>query len=297
MDPNRAIFSYSDYHAFLREYYNWEKKKQPHFSYALWAQMCGFSSGSFLHLVIDGKRDLSPNSASRIILSMKLRGKAATCFRSLVAYSQAKSLAEKQKYLHIIDRYRNVDAPRKLRNDEYQYLDKWYNPLIREMISLPGFEETAKWIRGASLFPLRRRDVERALHFLLASGFLFRDRNGRLIKLDKTLRAAADGNQEAMALAIRRYHIAMLQLAEKAVAMMPVEDRTVTDTTISLSKAGYESAVQRIRQMRSELLAIAAADNAADRIYQVNCVFFPLTKSLVQVKRNKTISDNSGEGH
>jgi uncharacterized protein (TIGR02147 family) len=70
----------------------------------------------------------------------------------------------------------------------------------------------------------------------------------------------------------------MLELAGKALLELPKEQRSVTNTTLSMSEKSYELALKRIETMRYELLELAAADSSADRVCQLNVNLFPLVK-------------------
>jgi uncharacterized protein (TIGR02147 family) len=278
MRLNLDIFTYSDYRTYLREYYNAAKEQVPGFSFQLWAQKAGFASPSFIKLIIEGRRELTGASAAKIARSVGLKGKEVTYFKRLAEYHRAQTISEKMHNLSKIDQYRTSDTPRDLRGDEYRYLENWFNPLITEMVELPDFNMSPAQIQHRSAFPIRVKDIQAALQFLVTAGYLYHDAKGRLRKKDRTIRARNEGEKDAMALAVRKYHITMLQYAQKAVALLPLDDRYIADTTLSFSHEGYTAAIERIRQCRFELLALAAADQVTEEIYQLNVVFFPLTR-------------------
>jgi uncharacterized protein (TIGR02147 family) len=288
MHPNIDIMTYSDYRTYLRDYYSAAKQQIPGFTFETWAHKAGFASASFIKLVIEGKRDLTISSATRIAHSVGLRGKTATFFLNLVKYNNARTLTDKIRRQAVLKKSRTPNDPRLLNSDEYRYIETCHNPLIAEMTELPDFEESVEWIARRSAIPLRRKEIAAALEFMLTAGYLLRDNDGRLRKKDRTIRAASAPKDEAMGLVIRNYHAIMLQHAQKAVALLPLAERHITDTMLSLSKTGYEQAVERIRALRDELLAIARADDKdATGIYNLNLVFFPLTNSVSQTSVKK----------
>jgi uncharacterized protein (TIGR02147 family) len=91
-----------------------------------------------------------------------------------------------------------------------------------------------------------------------------------------------------MALSVRRYHTEMLKLAEKAIIKLPIDKRHVSNTTLSLSEKSYREALERIKQLRLELLSIASKDNGSDRIYQLSTIFFPLTNNSEAKEKKKS---------
>jgi uncharacterized protein (TIGR02147 family) len=70
----------------------------------------------------------------------------------------------------------------------------------------------------------------------------------------------------------------MIGLAQKAVSNLSKEQRSVSNTTLGISASAYEAVLKRIEQLRLEILQIAAADPAADQVFQLNVNLFPLTK-------------------
>jgi len=66
-----TIFEYDNYRAYLRDLYKFYKETKPHFSYRYFPQKAGFRSPNFLQLVIEGKRNLSPESIEKFTNALK----------------------------------------------------------------------------------------------------------------------------------------------------------------------------------------------------------------------------------
>jgi uncharacterized protein (TIGR02147 family) len=282
MNPNKDIFNYSDYRAFLKDYYLHFKKSLPGFSHRMFAEMAGFSSSSFFKLIIDGKRNLTKESASKIASVLKLNEQAAGFFEAMVFFLQAKTIEEKKQSLAMMDKYRKRNRPEKLLPKEFDYLKHWYHCVIREMAELPDFKADPEWIVKNSLYPIKKKEAAEALRFLFDSGFISLDERGKARKKEKSLVAAEVEKQNEFATIMRNFHLGMLRIAEKAVGDLPKSERSVTNNTLSLSKNGYETALKRIQQLNYELLELAKTDTDADQIYQININIFPFLKS----KRN-----------
>jgi uncharacterized protein (TIGR02147 family) len=278
MDQNNDIFQYSNYRDFLRDYYKATKKNLAGFSYETLAGRAGFSSPSFLKLVIDGKRSLTKESVVKLCRALKFNKASADYFENLVFFNQAKAIEEKLLFLKKMDQHRKRNNPDRIRPAEYKYLEKWYLPVIREMVDLPGFKENPENIKQALSFPVKPKDITDALHFLITSGYLSRDGQGKLVKQTPTLATGEVGAEEILSAIVRQYHLTMVRLAEKAVSEMPISERSVTNTTLALSQKSYEIALKRMEQARMELLELAKSDAQTDRIYQLNINMFPITK-------------------
>ena len=278
MNPNKEIFLYSNYREFLRDYYLAQKKSVPKLTFRLFAQQAGFSSASFQKLVMDGKKNLTMESILKISRAVRLNKKAGEYFKALVFFNQVKTLEEKKYFLKIIDSFRKKNKPEKLLPREYDYLKEWYHCVIREMVDFPDFKEDPEYINKKLLYAVKPDAIRKSLDFLLETGFLVRDGNGKLTKKDKTLATGEIVDQEILGTIARNHHCSMIDLARKAASNLPKEERSVSNTTLGISAAAYESVLKRIEQLRLEILEIAAADPAADRVFQLNVNLFPLTK-------------------
>jgi uncharacterized protein (TIGR02147 family) len=278
MNINSDIFNYSDYRAFLKDFYAGKKGQSERFTLRLFAEMTGFSSPSFLKLVMDGDKNLTAPSILKIIRGMRLRKKAADYFENLVFFNQAVTLEDKSHFLAKINACRKKNRPEKLLAKEFDYLKKWYHCVIREMVDLSDFQEDPHWIARKLLYAVKPDEINESLRFLQENGFIERDGNGRLYKREKTIATGAIGEEEMLNTIARSFHRQMVRFAEGSLSTLPKEVRNTSNTTLSLSGQSYEIATRRIEQLRLELLEIAAADKAVNRIYQLNINLFPLTK-------------------
>jgi uncharacterized protein (TIGR02147 family) len=278
MNINSDIFNYSDYRAFLKDFYTDKKKQSKKFTFSLFAAMTGFSSPSFLKLVMEGQKNLTKPSVLKIARGLKLRKKPEQYFEDLVFFNQAASLEDKTYFLDRINKYRKKNRPEKLLPQEYEYLAAWYHCVIREMTDLDGFVEDPRWIAKQLLHTVKTDDISGSLKFLEEKGFIGRDEQGALVKKDKTIATGPIGEQEMLNTIVRGFHRDMVRFAEESLSNQPKEARNTSNTTLSLSGKSYDIATKRIEQLRMELLEIAAADGDADRVYQLNINLFPWTK-------------------
>jgi uncharacterized protein (TIGR02147 family) len=278
MNINADIFNYSDYRAFLKDYFAFKKAESRRFTFSLFAAMTGFASPSFLKLVMENKKNLTKPSVLKIARGLRLRKNPAQYFEDLVFFNQAATLEDKSYFLERINEYRRKNRPEKLLPGEYDYLGKWYHCVIREMVDLAGFTEDPRWIAEKLVHTVKTEDITGSLKFLEEKGFLGRDESGRLVKKDKTIATGDIGQQEMLNTIVRAFHLTMVRFAEESIQNQPKAVRNTSNTTISLSAAGYEIATKRIEQLRMELLEIAKFDDNADRIYQLNINLFPFTE-------------------
>jgi uncharacterized protein (TIGR02147 family) len=278
MNTSKDIFIYSDFRTFIKDYYTSQKRILKSFTYRTIAERAGFSSPSFVKHIIDGTRNCTKESIDSLTKALGLTQKSAEYFSAMFFFNQAQNLGEKLHFLKEMDRLRPKDSARQLSKTEFRYLEKWYHPIIREVVELQNGNQSAEAIASRLHPSIKTADVEKALTFLLDNGYLARNTDGHLIKVDPTLKVADAKNDPVMSTIVRRFHQDMLALADRAVGELPLSERNVSNTTLSLSREAYIAAVQRLEQARYEILEIAKADSASDRVYQLSVTLFPLTK-------------------
>jgi uncharacterized protein (TIGR02147 family) len=274
MTKEVVVFEYDNYRDYLRDLYGFYKKTKPQFSYRYFSQKAGFRSPNFLKLVIEGKRNLSPESIERFTSALKLNKKETEFFRILVHLNQARTIGEKKLYAEQLMQSRTFRYIHPLRQDQYRYYAEWYNIPIRELTTLPEFSEDPGWIARSLLPPISPQQAQKALDLLLQLGLLERDESGRLVQAD----AFISTGDEVTSTSVANYHREMIQKGSEALDRFPGPDRDVSSVTMALSEEVFQEIKSLIQKFRKELLAIADQDQRPEGVYQVNFQLFPLAK-------------------
>ena len=268
------IFEYDNYRAYLRDLYKVYKETKPQFSYRYFSQKAGFRSPNFLQLVIEGKRNLSPESIEKFTNALNLGKKEAEFFRVLVYLNQARTVSEKKIYAEQLMRFRPFRYIHPLRQDQYRYYTDGHNIAIRELTSLPEFTEDPAWIARRLVPPISPQQAKKSLDLLLQMGLLKRDGSGRLVQAD----AFISTGDEVTSTSVANYHRTMIQMGAEALDRFAGPDRDISSVTMTLSKKNFREIKALIQKFRKELLAIADQDQSPEGVYQVNFQLFPLTK-------------------
>lgn len=273
------IFKYTDYREFLKDYLNDRKNKNLPCSYRWLNQRAGFTSPNYLHLVIHGKRHLSVKASRKLAKVLQLKNNEADFFEKLIEFSKAKNLSEKENIAFELIQFKGYQDIYKLAEDQYDYYQKWYHIVIRELIGLNtkiNIHEIHKVVR-----PIITEDqLESSINLLTKLGLI------KKIKNEWTLnnRNISTGNQISHPigkLAIVNYHKGMLDLAKRALDHFTGKERNLSSVTIGLSASSYEIAVQKIQDLRKELLILSEKDSLKNKIYQFNFQLFPLTTEVL----------------
>lgn len=265
------VFRYRNYREFLAAFY--ALRKSSGLSYRGFAKAAGVGAPNYLKLVIEGRRNLSDAMAARFAKACRLNADATEYFKLLVAFNQAKT-DEVRNELHArLSEFPRFRSAQSLDLAQKEYHSTWYHPAIRELVACVGFEEDAAAIAQCLRPSISDKQASRALEALLKLGMLERDATGRL---RQAARAVTTGEQ-ASGLYIRNYHAEMMQRATQSMQTIPAAERFISSLTLSTSATTLAEIQRRVDELRQDLIALADADPAPDRVVQLNVQFFPLT--------------------
>lgn len=268
-----SVFEYEDYRSFLRDLYLYLKMEYRYFSYRYFSKRAGFSSPNFLKLVIDGKRNLSPESVIRFVSALKLSKAESDFFSNLVRFNQAASPTEKSLAAQKMLRSQNFQNIHPLTKAQFSYYSEWYYIPVRELVALETFKEDIDWI-CQKIFPaIEPKQASKALLDLEALGLIQRDASGRLRQVNLNLNT----DNEVVSSSMAKYHREMMKLASESIDRVPRGKREISAVCVPVSEATVIEIKSRIQTFRKELLSLASQDLESDRVYQINLQLFPLT--------------------
>jgi uncharacterized protein (TIGR02147 family) len=270
--PN--IFEYTDYRAYLRDYYVAEKARRPAFSYRYFARRAGHTSPNFLKLVIEGKRNLGPASITAFARALELDAEEASFFAELVAYGQAKSDADKNKHLTRITAARNYRKAGRIEGQLFEYLAHWYLPAIRELVARPDFVEDPKWIARELMPAITAKKAAEGLKVLINLGLVRRMPDGRLERGDPSWTTGPEPSSKI----VEAYHHQMLTLATDALPKFSQDERSVSSLVVCVRAKTVAELKRRLTSFQQELLALCDADEEPEVVYQVGMQLFPLSR-------------------
>lgn len=278
--PAVDVFQFLDYRAFLRAHYTAEKARRPAFSHRFFSRLAGLRSPNFLKLVMDGERNLGPDTVPKFQTALGLTGEAAAFFADLVAFAQADSVAEKNRAFERISASRRFRSARRISGELFKYLSQWYYPAIRELAAREDFQESPKWIAAQLRPKIAAADAQQALALLLSLGLLVRDEaTGRVMRGEPTLTTEHEitGEQEVRSLAAGNFHRQMLERAAASIELVAREHRDLAALTVCVTPATAALVKARIHKFREELTQLCDADAKGEVVYQLNVQWFPLS--------------------
>ena len=277
------ISTYTDYRLLLSDYYACAKLHNPRFSYQVFSQRAGISSRGFLYNVVNGKRRLALSHVAGVARAMKLSKNEQEYFEHLVAYTNAKSIPEKQRYferMHSVKmKSEGASQLQIVRREQYRYYSEWYHAVVRSLIDLTGFNGDYERLAQQVSPPITPSQAKKSVALLERLGFIIKDTGGIYRLTEKTITSAP----EVVSLAIHNFHQQTLDIARKALDTLPRDRRNFTGVTLGISSSAYGQVCREIEQFRNRLLELAANDDNTEEkqgVYHLNLQFFPVSQTI-----------------
>jgi len=271
-----SVFDFLDYRAYLRAYYEAQKRSRAGFSFRTFSKRASLRSPNFFKLVMDGDRNLGSETVPKFADAMGLVGSEREFFADLVAFAQAEDAAEKNRAFERIAASRRFRTARRIDGLLLTYLSHWYHPAIRELAASKGFREEPKWIAKQLRPAISPSQAAQSLELLQSLGLLQRDVHGRLVHAEPTLTT----EHEVTAIGAANFHRQMLARATESIDNIPAKLRDLAALTVCVSPQTAALVKQRIHQFREAITEICDAESDGAVVYQLNVQWFPLSRDL-----------------
>lgn len=271
-----SIYTYLDYRLFLKDYYSFQKKHNPAFSYRFFSEQAGVRAPNFLQWLIEGKRNLAQKTIPGIARALHLDAKEEEYFAALVGFDQADTIAAKTAlYEKLIAIYKPA-APRALSQAQYQHYSHWYNEALRELLKYHRFAPKEKYAYrklGKKVRPaISESQARKAIQQMISLGLLRLDKDGTVKQTDDFITTG----DEVRSFFVQKFHESMISLARESMDRFPSETRDISSLTVSVSDSCFLLVKKEIQQMRKRILDLVKMDEKPDNVYQFNFQLFPL---------------------
>lgn len=263
--------SHKDY---LQAIFTVVKAEQRRYSYLQFAEDLGFSKTNVMHLIINGRRPLTSKAGARIIKALNLSGVHKRYFETLVNYANADKSTDRELLFQELLALKNKTLKSALAQNQLEFFQEWFYPVIFEMLRRPDFASDGQWIASQLRPRVRPEQARRALDLLETLGLARYDAEKRRhVPVSQQLTTGA----EIASLAVTRYHQRMIDLGKEAVTNIDEQERDISAITICVSAEMAAKIKREVQEFRRKILALADEDPAPDRVHQLNIQFFPVT--------------------
>ena len=274
MRPKPGLYSYLDYRAFLKDWFEWKKASNKNFSHRLFAMKAGLKSPALLANVVSGRRNLTSQTTEAFLKAMKLNKDERIFFGQLVKLDQAKTDKERNLAWRNISATKRFLEARQIEGASVAYLSHWYYPAIRELALRSDFQGDPKWIATKLRPQISSSQAKTALETLIALGMLAKT-TGRLRPAEGTVVTP----MEVAGMAVHNYHRGMLDRAGESMDAFEPDERYLGGVTVAIPEYLVEQVKDELKAFQSRMLDLCdSAENEAERVYQLGLQFFPLSE-------------------
>lgn len=279
--PN--LSSYTNYREYLRDFYAYKVAQHPGpvgaYTYKDFSAAADVRSPTYLKLIIDGERNLSPATAKKFSRALNLDKEGTTEFLLLVAYTQALDPLERNRHLKSLNEYRM--KMRRKRGEvqptaNTEAVPRWVTWVLLALADQKDSDFSIDGIRRSLGDRVSIDDVRRGLQQLFDSKALQLDENGNVKK------GLVPATQEEISPEmVRKIQSELMYLGLESLMNGSPNEREVGTLTVCLTEAEFEKLKFELRHLRKRVLKdtlIARERSKGDRVYQLNIQLFPLTK-------------------
>lgn len=272
MEPD--IYRYYDYHAYLRDHYEWRKGVHAYFSLRYIGTKVGLDAGLVVR-ILQGKRPISLKKIPGFTALLKLGKRRAEYFELLVLYGRAKSDRDAKKYFERLIGFTGLGG-KQLDRSQYEFYQEWYYTAVREVLHIHPFRGDYEALAGMLVPPITAREARKAIALLEKLGMIARRPGGGYDLTEKYLTTGEDWSS----LAIRGFQRQAIDLAAKALENVSREARDISTVTLTINSEAMEKIRERVRMFHKDMLEISEQSGTGDRVYQVNLQVFPLSRPI-----------------
>lgn len=283
MSVTARLYEYDDYRAFLKAFFDEQKRHRTFFSHRYFARRAGLSSPSFCLDVIHGKYNLTINTISKVIRGLGLKGRAVSFFEALVGYNQAKSRQERERCHEDLVRIREASKNYRLSAKHNAYFAKYNLSIVRELAVFSDWDGDYKRLGAMLKPPISSSDARAAVETLVEIG-LIEQTDSCSYQQTHAVVSTRDVPGSVQRTALRE----ILKLGIDAIDLMPPIERHLSHTTVSMSRASYDEAMKILDESRRRIIELAVHDQTVEQVYEVVLQAFPVSEPFERSPRRKS---------
>lgn len=230
-------------------------RQNPKYSLRALARAMGMSH-TLVSLIMNGKRDVTPQTAQKIAQSLGLSPAERK------ALSTSKTRAEKKSSIEF----------GLLELDQFELISDWQHFAILSLMEIPRAQFRAKWVAGR--LGIGEIEAQAAMDRLVRLNLMANSR-GRWRQTGAPLTV----ENKISTSATRKYN---RQLLEKAIASLendPIEVRDFSSITFAMDPGLVERALKKIREFRRELCQELEETSDPKEVYMLTVQLFPVSRS------------------
>jgi len=267
------LYRYTDYRAFLREWFEDAKKEQSFLSFRYMARRTGIDAGYLAH-VFQGTKHIAEGSIAAVSALLGMKSKESKYFHELVLFSRAKSEREIKERFQRLMVLRSTSA-RELSARQTRYWTYWFYPAVRLTMMTFDFKGDYADLGARLSPPITMEQAKEAVQVLEGLELVRKESDGRYSVID----AHVSTGDAWQSLAIREFQEQTLKLACESLERFPKNVRDISTLTLAIPRTEIPALQEMVREFRSQVAKWALSLDDSDCVMQVDLAMFPLGMS------------------
>ena len=281
--PVPSVFDYTDYRRYLADYYRESKRAIKAFSYRYFTKKAGINSVGLYKDIVEGRQKLGRAFIYKFSSAMNHSKKEAEYFENMVFFNESTSADERTLYFERMISCQKTSATN-IDVTKYEYYTKWYYSAIRALISLGRFSDTEKCYKkiASMLNPrIQPDEVKNALLLLERLGFICKDDDGIFTLTDQSITTGIlKPHTNVLLMNVVNFQKEVMALANESIDRFGIDRINLSTLTLGISEATVNVVKEELAVLRNKIATLAKNDSSADRVYQLNMQFFPMSDPL-----------------
>ena len=269
----KPLVAYTDYRVYLSDALERRKAEDIPASNRWFAQRMGINSTSWLTMVVQGKIGLSKNTANKLSEILKHTAVETRFFETLVFFNQSRSTEDRNRYYRELCALAATKEARLVSKDQYDYYTEWYHSAIRSIIGMHGFSGDFKKLAALLTPAISEARARKSVKLLESLKLIKKSKTGGFVVADRAITTG----ENVQSLAWANFQKETMRLALEALDRFDRDRRYIGTQTVGVSGKTFESIRQLLIETKNKIADLANADQAADRVYQINLQAFPLS--------------------
>lgn len=265
------IVDYTDYRAFLREFFEEKKRTSPFLSFRYLGSRLNIDPSQLLKIV-QGQLHLSRAKVESVIQYCKLNSKESEYFRLLVGYNKAKNAAEARMYFDKLAAISGVHFT-ELEKDQYSFFTRWYYSAIWCALNVFDCDDNYEELGLFVLPAIEPSQVRESLDLLKRLQLIKKNDQGFWKSTDQNISTG----ESWRTLAVRQHQQEMIRIAGESLDRVAPGERDVSSVTLGVSEESLAEMRAVTEEYRRNMIRISNQSEPTDRVYQLNVQLFPLT--------------------
>lgn len=279
------IWSYTDFRAYLRDWFAYKKALHPKYSIRWHAKRVGLSDGTVHNLLKD--RTPEGKTEAKLIEMMGLDGEEAEYFQGLVKVARASSIEGAAEATRALMSLGGGRGRKVIEGAVERYAEGWLNHAVRELAFQEDFDERPEVIAARLIPPVSPAEVAECLERLIGWGLLQRGYDGKL----RPVTVRTDAGLAMPLTAGMIYYDGILDITRKLLREVPSAERFFSSSVFALDLSQIQVLKPVIYEALQKITDVADAlpRSASAEVVQLGLQLIPLT-------RRPPAAPGSGEG-